>query len=406
MDQSTESLCPGCFADKGLTNLCPHCGYDEEAKRDPLILPHRAQLRGQYLIGRVLGRPGGFGITYLGWDLTLQARVAIKEFLPRDLAGRSRDRTTVAVHSQDDEEQFRFGLEQFLREARTLAQVDHPNIVRVRHCFEANGTAYLVMEYYQGLSLAEYLEQGDGRISEEQTKQLILPILDGLCAVHAEGLLHRDIQPRNIFLTDEKSNGMRPVLLDFGASRQAMAERIGSLLDVLTPGYAADELFHRKSQQGPWTDIYGIAAVIYRLVTGVVPPVANTNAVEDDLRPAAEFGVSQRLSDALASGLARAPTGRPHTVQDFQTQLWGDRAQTPSPDTKPAGHSWQAAVGITIVLIGLGGWGWFLFGFDLSPAQNPRNADDRAFAIAREADTDRAYQSYLASCLPGNRSRG
>jgi serine/threonine protein kinase len=159
MDQTCGALCPGCFTDKGRANPCPHCSYDEQAARGPLILPHRTRLHEEFLVGRVLGKPGGFGITYLGWDLNLQTRVAIKEFLPRDLAGRSSDRATVAVHSQDDGELFRFGLEQFLLEARTLAQLDHPNIVRVRHFFEANGTAYLVMDYYQGLSLAEYLDQ-------------------------------------------------------------------------------------------------------------------------------------------------------------------------------------------------------------------------------------------------------
>ena len=143
MDQTIAPLCPGCFAHKGTANPCPHCGYDETATRGPLPLPHRTLLHGQYLVGRVLGKPGGFGITYLGWDRHLEMRVAIKEYLPRDLAGRAGDRATVLMHSQDESEAFRYGLEQFLREARTLAQLDHPNIVRVRLFFEANGTAYL-----------------------------------------------------------------------------------------------------------------------------------------------------------------------------------------------------------------------------------------------------------------------
>lgn len=396
MDQSTEPLCPGCFANKGHANPCPHCGYDEEATRDPLILPHRTELNGQYLVGRVLGKPGGFGITYLGWDLNLQTLVAIKEFLPRYLARRSRDQVTVSIRYQDDGEQFRYGLELFLRDARLLAQLDHPNILRVRNFFEANGTAYLVMDYYQGLSLAKYLEQRDRRISEEQAKQLMLPILDGLRAVHAEGLLHHDIKPQNIFLTDLESGGLRPVLLDFGAARQAMAERSGFLLEVLTPGYASCEQYQPKSQQGPWTDVYGTAAVFYRLVTGKVPPEANEHRIEDHLKPAAAFGVSQRLSDALTSGLALAVNGRPQTVQDFQAQLLGDRPQPPSADPQPAARSWQAALGITLVLLSLCGWGWYLFSSDLS--QIRRDADDRAFAATRDEDTDHAYQAYLENC--------
>lgn len=400
MDQSTESLCPGCFADKGQTNPCPHCCYDEEAKRDPLILLHRTKLHGRYLVGRVLGKPGGFGITYLGWDLDLQTRVAIKEYLPRDLARRSRDQATVAVRYQDDGELFRYGLEQFLREARSLAQLHHTNIVRVHHFFEANGTAYLVMDYYQGLSLAAYLEQRDRRIPEEQAKQLMLPIMDGLRVVHAEGLLHQDIKPWNIYLTDLESGGMLPVLLDFGAARQAIAERSGSLLEVLTPGYAACEQYQRKGQQGPWTDVCGAAAVLYRLVTGKVPPEANEHRDEDKLKPAAAFGVSQRLSDALAAGLALAVTERPQTVQDFQMRLWGNGPQPPSADPQPTARSWPAALGIILILLGLGVWGWYLVSSDLS--QNRRDADDRAFAAARDEDTDHAYQGYLDNYCSAN----
>jgi serine/threonine protein kinase len=143
MELNIDNLCPGCFADKGAANPCPNCGCDEMVERSPLVLPHRTLLHDQYLVGRVLGKPGGFGITYLGFDWHLQTRVAIKEYLPRELAGRGIDRATVVVHSQEEGEAFRYGLEQFLREARTLAQLDHPNIVRVRLFFEANGTAYL-----------------------------------------------------------------------------------------------------------------------------------------------------------------------------------------------------------------------------------------------------------------------
>ncbi len=252
-DFDLNALCPGCLAAKGRANPCPHCGYDEAAPRGALLLPHRSLLNTQFAVGRVLGKPGGFGITYLGWDLNLQTRVAIKEYLPRDLAGRATDRATVAPHTQDEGEQFRYGLEQFLREARTLAQIDHPNIVRVRHFFEANGTAYLVMDYYQGLSLAEHLERQGGRLPEEQAKQLLLPILDGLRAVHAKGFLHRDIKPQNIYLARLDAGGTRPILLDFGAARQAMGERSRSLSVVVSAGYAPFEQYHRKGNRSPCT---------------------------------------------------------------------------------------------------------------------------------------------------------
>ena len=429
MNPTADTLCPGCFADKGRANPCPHCGYDETIEHGPLVLPHRAVLHGQFVVGRVLGKPGGFGITYLGWDLNLQTRVAIKEFLPRDLAGRATDRATVAAHSGDDGEQFRFGLVQFIREARTLAQLDHPNIVRVRQFFEANGTAYLVMDYYQGFSLAEYLDQQGGRIPEEQAKQLMLPILDGLRAVHAKGFLHRDIKPQNIYLARLDSGGVRPILLDFGAARQAMGERSRSLSVVVSPGYAPFEQYHRKGHQGPWTDIYSAAAVLYRMVTGEAPPEANERMVGDDLRPATDFGASRTLSGALDLGLAMAPEERPQVVQTFQALLLNDVPLLPPTPSVPVGSStahpptppstphrwWPAAVVLTLVLAGLGGWSidrqtWLAALPQAQPdardrehaaeraAAALREADLGAFVVAAQTDTVAAYQNYLAGC--------
>ncbi|MFE8033554.1 serine/threonine protein kinase [Thiohalocapsa marina] len=310
-DPVAEHLCPGCFADKDNANPCPRCGYDEHAPRGPLPLPHHHLLNGQFLIGRVLGKPGGFGLTYLGWDQQLHTRVAIKEYLPRDLATRFTDGASVAAHTQEDGELLRYGLTQFIGEARTLAQLDHPNIVRVRQFFEANGTAYLVMDYYDGLSLAEYLEQQGGKLPEKAAVQLMLPILDGLRAVHAKGFLHRDVKPQNIYLANTDVGGVRPILLDFGAARQAMGERSRSLSVVVSAGYAPLEQYQRKGQQGPWTDTYSAAAVLYRLVTGHEPPEAIERIPDDRLQPAADLGFSASLSDTLGEALAISPDMRP-----------------------------------------------------------------------------------------------
>ncbi len=439
MHPITDTLCPGCFAETGHTNPCPHCGYDETAQRATFLLPHRTLLAGQFLVGRVLGKPGGFGVTYLGWDLSLATRVAIKEYLPRDLVGRATDCTTIAPHAGDEDAQFRVGLEQFLREARTLAQIEHPNIVRVRHFFETNGTAYLVMDYYRGLSLAEFLERQGGRLPEEQARAILLPILDGLRAVHAKGFLHRDIKPQNIYLAGTESGGARPVLLDFGAARQAAGEHSRSLSVMLTPGYAPFEQYHRKGRQGPWTDIYGAAAVLYHLVTGEAPPEATERRDGTPLRPAVDFGVSRALSDLLTQALSMAPELRPESVQAFQARLALSANREPPATRNPvaatggavsalgqtmapsqasgqtsvrrsgAGHQpaeipWRRrpvvlAGGVTLLVL----CGWFIgHTVQHNALQRQRHeADERAFALAKGADTAAAYSAYLETCAAG-----
>jgi serine/threonine protein kinase len=316
-------LCPGCFADNGQPSICANCDYDESLKRGPLVLPHRTLLHhGQYLIGKVLGKSGGFGITYLALDTKLETRVAIKEYLPRDLAGRDGDHATVSAHSSDDAEHFRYGLTQFLQEARTLARFDHANIVRVRNFFEENGTGYLVMDYYDGVTLADYLaQQPQGKLPERTAVDILMPILDGLREVHAKNFLHRDIKPQNIYLT----TGNRAILLDFGAARQAMSERSRSLSVVLSEGYAPYEQYHRRGEQGPWTDIYACAAVLYHAVTGEPPPPATERMSRDELSFSA-LGVSASLANALRLGLAVDHKNRPQTMAAFQALLWGCEA--------------------------------------------------------------------------------
>lgn len=318
-------LCPSCFTSKGNAGICSRCGYDEGLKRGPLVLPHRTLLHhGQYLIGKVLGKPGGFGVTYLALDIKLETKVAIKEYLPRDLAGRDAGHHTVSPHSEEDGEFFRYGLTQFLQEARTLAQFDHANIVRVRNFFEENGTGYLVMDYYDGITLADYLaQQPQGRLPVKTAVGILMPILDGLREVHAKNFLHRDIKPQNIYLTTAN----RPILLDFGAARQAMGERSRSLSVVLSEGYAPYEQYHRRGEQGPWTDIYACAAVLYHAVAGEAPPPATERVHKDELDIAA-LGVSASLAEALRLGLATDHHNRPQRMTEFQALLLGGMGST------------------------------------------------------------------------------
>ncbi|MGD9731133.1 MAG: SUMF1/EgtB/PvdO family nonheme iron enzyme [Desulfamplus sp.] len=315
-----KNMCMGCMTKKIAPGpICPLCGYDESERRSPLVLKHRTLLADQYVVGKVLGKPGGFGITYLGWDTRLETMVAIKEYLPRDNAGRDTDQSTVVPHSIEDGEIFRYGLEAFLLEARTLAKFDHPNVVRVRTFFEANGTAYLVMDYYDGMSLENYLIRKGGRIPEKLAVNIMMPVLDGLREVHEKGFLHRDIKPQNIYLT---RNG-KPILLDFGAARSAMGDRSRSLSVLLTPGYSPYEQYQRKGKQGVWTDIYACGATLYRMVIGKTPPEAIERERDDDLiAPNKLVNVSRGFQAAVLKSLEMQPSRRQQSIKEFQDMLF------------------------------------------------------------------------------------
>jgi len=316
-----ENLCPGCFRPKSDDPVCPRCGYDEGRRRPPLALDHRTLLDGRYLIGRVLGKPGGFGVTYLARDTRLEVLAAVKEYLPRDLAARHRDGTSVVPHSDEDGELFRNGLDGFLEEARLLARFDHEYIVRVTDFFRQNGTGYLVMDYYDGVSLAEYMERKDRVFKQKIAVAVMTRILDGLREAHEKGVLHRDVKPRNIYLTRQG----KPVLLDFGAARYFAGEATRSLSVVLTAGFAPYEQYHRRGEQGPWTDVYGCAATLYYMVTGRTPPEATDRRVRDDLVPPSEIvpGLSPEFDAAVMKGLAAEASHRPQSAREFQDMLAG-----------------------------------------------------------------------------------
>ncbi|MES2682730.1 MAG: SUMF1/EgtB/PvdO family nonheme iron enzyme [Pseudomonadota bacterium] len=312
-----QKHCPGCFQLKGGVAVCPHCGYDEGAQRSPIFLPHGTILGGQYRTGRVLGRPGGFGITYLGWDVNLQQRVAIKEYLPREIAQRLPNSLNVDVHTAEDKRGFEFGKEQFLREARIVAKLDHGNIVRVRNFFNANSTAYLVMDYYEGMSLGDYLSSVRNKLEPELAVPLVKPILEGLQYVHERGLVHRDLKPHNIYLA---AIG-RPIVLDFGAARQAAGDRVQSLSVVLTEGYAPLEQYQRRAVQGPWTDVYGVAATLYRMITGAAPPIALDRIGRDPVEDGGWSAVPPALIPALRMALAVRPSDRYQSAIEFRAAL-------------------------------------------------------------------------------------
>lgn len=291
----------------------------------PDALPPQYRLH-WYVLERVLGQ-GGFGITYLAQDTNLDQPVAIKEYLPIDVATRRPD-ATVRARTDDQNERYRWGLERFLGEARTLARFDHPNIVRVHSVFEFNGTAYMVMRFEEGENFAALLERRR-TLPEAELARVLLPILDGLELVHGAGFIHRDVKPDNIHIRADGS----PVLLDFGSARLALG-RARTVTILVAPGYAPFEQYYTSGEsQGPWTDIYGLAATCYRAIAGVAPmdAIARSKGIlgstHEILIPAATIGAgrySAQLLKAIDHALEFAEKDRPQTIAAWRKELLAD----------------------------------------------------------------------------------
>ncbi len=263
----------------------------------------------EYRIDKVLGG-GGFGITYLAQDVNLQLPVAIKEYFPSSLAVRAQDRS-VHVRSAEGADQFQWGLERFIDEARALASFRHPNIVRVLRYFKDNGTAYIVMEYESGDPLKYWLNKR-GALDQHSLLQIAYPLLDGLESVHKLNFLHRDIKPDNIYI---RADGT-PVLLDFGAARRLTSNH--DMTNIVSPGFAPFEQYHSKGHQGPWTDLYSLGAVLYWMTTGS-KPMESASRVRDDSMPkaaqlASRAAFGEQLLQAIDWAMNPDETQRPQTV--------------------------------------------------------------------------------------------
>ena len=325
--------CYGCFRDKpDGQEICPFCGYNpSEAKgKYPAALPEGTVLAGRYIVGRVLGQ-GGFGITYIAEDYKTKEIVAIKEYFPETLALRL-DGRTLSSYSDERMESFEYGKKCFLEEADTLSKfIDNNNICRILSYFEENGTAYFAMEYLDGESMLDYIKRQGGRISFEDSKRILFPIMDALSAVHSKGIIHRDISPDNIII--EKNGSVK--LLDFGAARYSLGDRSRSLDVVLKHGYAPKEQYTRHGKQGPFTDIYSLAATYYKAITGRTPPDSIDRIEDDNLVEPSTFGVSisREAEDALMTALAVNPSDRFRSMADFKASLEGKAPSYPQQTT-------------------------------------------------------------------------
>jgi TPR repeat protein len=297
-----------------------------------------------YEIIEILGE-GGFGITYLARDVNLNHEVAIKEYMPSDLATRNED-GSVHPTSSEKKETYEWGLHRFLDEAKTIAQFQHPNIIKVRSVFEVNNTAYMVMDYEMGESLHEILMRRK-TLDEEDIKNIISPIIDGIRLVHAAGIIHRDIKPANIFLRIDGD----PVLLDFGSARESLGLTEQSMTRIVSRGYAPIEQHNIGDElQGSWTDIYSLGATLYRCVTGVPPSDAIDRsssislASRDTYVSALEFGegqYSEGFLQAIDYAMQFKLQDRPQSITDWQLVFGNEQPdsslnETIQPDTEAA----------------------------------------------------------------------
>lgn len=273
---------------------------------------------------RMLGE-GGFGITYLGWDHHLDKPVAIKEYFPEDWAKRDQALSVMPL-SERYHNDFDWGRQRFLAEAKTLAKFNHPHVVKAYRYFEANGTGYIVMEYVEGEPLDALL--ADGAVLDAANVRFILErIASGLDNIHAVDFLHRDIKPANVILSVETGE---PILIDFGAARQTVTTKTTALTAIVTPGYGPHEQYSVEGEnQGPWTDIYSLSALGYKALTGIVPPEGNSRFENDTYRPLDEKAFDDApLCKAINTGLRVLTVNRPRSAREWLTLAESDLVDT------------------------------------------------------------------------------
>lgn len=315
-----RTLCFNCFKDKGTAYCCPFCSYEGSGRKEHAnILSLGSILAGRYLVGRVLGA-GGFGITYLGYDLKHQKTIAIKEYFPQQLAYRPKGASKLIIHPGEKREMFKLGINKFLDETNVLVNFrKNPHIINIHNFFKENGTAYYVMDYIQGFTLLDYMRIQERPLRLDEAIEVLAPLMDALDEVHHRGTLHRDISPDNIYITGQGKS----LLLDFGAAKYNISKASRSMLAVLKQGYAPVEQYKQNMRQGPCTDIYALAATFYHVTTGIVPPESLDRQERDEIiAPTYKVaGMGRDLEAVLLKGLAILPQHRYQTAGDFKRDL-------------------------------------------------------------------------------------
>ncbi len=311
-----KRLCEACFAEVA-SDVCPECGFEKAFSRhDNTVLTMGSVLEDRYLIGKVIGK-GGFGITYLAYDMKLRCRVAIKEYFPYGVAVRDNDMTTVSVSSEDSASTFKEGADKFYEEARLVAGFNgNPNIVSVYDFFYGNDTVYFTMGYLQGVTLKKYIAD-KGILSTSKAVRLANDVCNALMVAHSENVLHRDISPDNIMICNDGTIK----LLDFGAARQVFTDESRSLSVILKQGFAPLEQYQKRGKQGPWTDIYSLGATIYYSLTGDVIDDPMSRLDDDDDFASNRYGIHEGLWKIIVKATKLKPKERYQDVFELREEL-------------------------------------------------------------------------------------
>ncbi|EOS69995.1 hypothetical protein C818_01955 [Lachnospiraceae bacterium MD308] len=334
-----NKLCMGCMANLPYPgSRCPYCGFEVRTYQRPEnSLPLYEIVNGKYLIGRVIGK-GGFGITYIGWDFYQSKKVCIKEYFPRLIAARNThagtysEQISVSIRYSTDsgmhtispskaQHVYTEGLKTYIKEAENLSRFYlMPGIVSVRDFFYGNHTAYIVMEYVDGIDMRRYAKAKGGRLKPQEVFPILKDVLKALNEVHKANIIHRDISPDNIMIT----RNLKAKLIDFGAARNYESTKTAPVL--LKQGYAPIEQYTKDGKQGPWTDIYSMCASIYYLLTGIRIPVAKERKERDTVKKLQVMGVpvSEEQDLAIQKGLSVDASKRYQTVAELYKNIYGE----------------------------------------------------------------------------------
>ena len=344
-----SELCMNCFSVKGNYEVCPYCGYAEGTPpAQPHYLTPGTILGNHFIVGTVIG-VGGFGITYKCFDITLGVIVAVKEFYPVGLVNRSPGERRVGLLSGDKKAQYKQRLGRFLMEAQSVAQFGKAkDIVNVYDYFEENGTAYIIMEYIDGVLLKDYLEK-QGPMEPEAALSIIMPIIEAVKKIHSKGIIHRDVSPDNIFIASEDSIK----IFDFGAAQLNDTKAGMDAEPVIKVGYSPIEQYRNSNDQGFYTDVYAVGAILYQMLTGVAPVESTEREFKDRLKSPMEAGakISANVDRAVMEALAVRPELRFQNIQQFEDALQNKRiAEYPKDKLRKKKNRRNAVIGISAVL--------------------------------------------------------